>query len=818
MRKILMISGMFAVLCFGAATNFSNNWGEYPLFNVGDTRSSGVDMIFSMHQLVTEEMMLDGVEMKSFGVPAVFLQRPGRPNLGGASRYLAIPEGASVQVTILKTRTETYSNVEVAPAPTIPLDNDDSPLRYEKDMSIYGKNAYWPESPVLTSQRMEIRGVDVVLVGVVPFQYNPVTKELIIYKDIQFRVDFIGGNGHFGEDRLRNRYWEPILQGNLLNYSQLPKIDFDSPERLGNRDNVEYIIIVPNDAVFEAWGDTLKRWRILQGISSDVFTLTEIGGSTTTAIENFLNNAYNTWNPAPVGFLILSDYATSGAEVYGVPSPMWNSYCVSDNIYADVNGDNLPDMIHGRICAQTAAHLDTMIHKLLTYEKTPSTSATFYDMPIVAAAWQTERWFQMCGETVRNFFQLGLGKTTNRLYAIYSGTPTVGCQWSTRVGTKPVVRYWHNAGWLPDTLNMHNSTWWSNGNNTLITQGINSGAFIVQHRDHGMETGWGEPAYTNSDIYNLTNLPPNLTFVNSSNCLTGRYNWASECFAERFHRDTHGAVGLNAASQTSYSFVNDTYIWGTYDCMWQQFDPGYPAFNLTGYNNLRPCVAMCYAKIYHHASWMPDSAQAPYELYTDHLFHHHTDVFLTLFSQMPQNLTVSHAATLEPGATSFTVTANDSSVIALTVNYVIIGTAMGTGAPVAITIPPQTQGAVMKVTVTRFNYRRYEADVPVQPVGVQEEAASVRPSSLTIHPTMSQGSVLIELFVGKAQSGRAPELAIFNSSGQRVKVFNHLNNQLVNQITWDGSDDLGRSVPAGVYFVRVETEDAKLTEKAILLR
>jgi len=35
---------------------------------------------------------------------------------------------------------------------------------------------------------------------------------------------------------------------------------------------------------------------------------------------------------------------------------------------------------------------------------------------------------------------------------------------------------------------------------------------------------------------------------------------------------------------------------------------------------------------------------------------------------------------------------------------------------------------------------------------------------------------------------------------------------------WDSRDDLGRRVPAGVYFVRFETDDYKKTEKAILLK
>ncbi len=39
---------------------------------------------------------------------------------------------------------------------------------------------------------MKIRGVDVVLIAVSPFQYNPVTKEMIVNRDIQIDITFEG--------------------------------------------------------------------------------------------------------------------------------------------------------------------------------------------------------------------------------------------------------------------------------------------------------------------------------------------------------------------------------------------------------------------------------------------------------------------------------------------------------------------------------------------------------------------------------------------------------------------------------------------------
>ncbi|MDH4210547.1 MAG: C25 family cysteine peptidase [candidate division WOR-3 bacterium] len=705
---VLLISMAMAV----QTVSFEGSWGEYPQFNVVSETRAGLEIVFSLHEMLIEDMELDGVPMQSYGLASVYIPQAGAPSLGGATRYVAIPQGARAEVVLLDYRTEVYHGVEVLPAPNIPLETDDKPLRYEKDLAVYGRDAYFPASPVLVSEPMQIRGVDVVIMNVTPFQYNPVTKELVVYKDLRFRLDFVGGNGRFGEDRLRSRFWEPILQGHLLNYASLPPIDFYAPERVNARDGWEYVIIIPDDPVFEAWADTIKAWRKLQGISCEVFTLTEVGGSSASAIESFLNTAYATWDPAPAAFLLLSDYPSSG-DLYGITTQMYGSGVASDNMYADVNSDHMPDMHHARICAQSESQLSTMINKFLSYERQPYTAANFYNNPLMAVGWQTERWFQLCGEIIRGYFINEQGKDPARQYAVYLGTPTVGGPWSSNSNTYMIVAYFGTAGlgYIPDT-NPYDASWWNNGSATGITNAINSGCFLLQHRDHGMETGWGEPSYTNSNLSSLTNTM--YTFVNSSNCLTGKYIWSSECFTEKFHRIQYGAMGLNAASEISYSFVNDTYVWGSYDCLWPDFMPAYPVMGPQipiGQPDLLPCMAMTSGKYFLQQSNWPYNTSS--KTVTYHLFHHHGDAFSVLYSEIPQNLTVAHAPTLAGGVTSFTVTADDSSVIALTVNGEIIAVEEGTGTPQAITIPSQNPGNTMIVTVTKANHYRYAADVPI---------------------------------------------------------------------------------------------------------
>ncbi|MBN3034884.1 MAG: hypothetical protein JW861_04805 [Bacteroidales bacterium] len=680
---------------------YTDSWGKAG-FTVERQDQAGVKINYSITEVFIEDLDVNGESMKTVNIPGIFLfNDAGAPNLPGTGRYIAIPQGANASVKVIASRVEKMENFLLSPAPRIPLDTERGPLQYEKNMGIYSRDAFYPEEPVILSATDKIRGVDVVMLGITPFQYNPVTRELLIYRDLQVEITYEGGNGHFGEDRLRSRWFDPILLDAVLNCESLPEMDYSKPPEPSDTPDWEYIIIVPNDNNFIAWGDSVKRWRTLQGIRTGVVTTSQIGGNTTSAIENYVNTAYNTWAIPPVAVLLIGDYGTSGTTIV---SPIYNSYCVSDNIYADVDNNHLPDIVFARMTAQNSTHLSTMIRKAIKYERTPPTSAYFYSHPITALGWQTERWFQICSETIGGFWKYELGKTPVRINAIYSGTP--GSVWSTATNTSTVVNFFgpSGLGYIPSSPSTLGG--WTGGNATMVNNAINSGAFMMQHRDHGSTTSWGEPYYTSSNINSLTNT--DLTWVLSINCLTGKYNNSSEVFAEKFHRHTYsgqpaGALGITAASETSYSFVNDTYVWGLIDNMWPEFMPTY------GSNppprGILPAFGNAAGKYFLQQSSWPYNTNNKQVTY--HLFHHHGDAFTTVYSEVPQSLTVNHAATHSANNTTFAVTANSGSFIALTVNGEIIGTANGTGNPVNITIPVLTPGDVITIVVTKQNYYRY---------------------------------------------------------------------------------------------------------------
>lgn len=684
----------------------NNNWGEQGATLLTQS-PRGITLNFSVQNYLLSETIVDRVVMNTITMNGIMLQNTeGAPNVPRYSRYIAVPQGAVVKVKVISKQTETVQDMNIAPAPRIPLDTDKGPLFYKKDQSIYSKNAFYPENLIRISEPMKIRGVDVVLIAISPFQYNPVTKELVVTKDIEIEVAFEGGNGQFGEDRLRSRWWDPIIRDAVINEASIPEVSITNPTR--SETGSEYIIIVPDDAAYLSWADSIRIFRLKQGISTRVVTTTEIGGNTTAAIENYIDDAYNTWDIPPVAALLMADYGTTGNTI---TSPVWDNYCISDNYYADVDNDMLPDVIMARMTAQNETHLETMVTKFLNYERNPPTNPGFYDNPITAMGWQTERWFQICSEVIAGFFENELGKSTVRENALYSGN--ANGPWSTATNTSTVVNYFGDSGleYIPDSPSY--LTDWG-GNATRINNDINSGAFILQHRDHGSETSWGEPAYNSSSINGLTNT--DLVYVLSINCLTGKFNVSGECFAEKFHRYTYngnnsGCLGIIAATEVSYSFVNDTYTWGIYDNMWPGFMPDYGT--TPEHRGVLPAFGNAAGKYFlQQSSWPSNSNNKEVTYY---LFHHHGDAFSTLFTVIPQNLTVVHNDVLLSGLDFFTVKANSGSTICLTVGEEVIGLAEGTGSPLDIPVIPQESGVIVDIVITLQNYYRYEAEVEVIP-------------------------------------------------------------------------------------------------------
>lgn len=708
--SLLLLAFMFGSLGLKAqeTVTYNDAWGSEG-YSVISQKSNVTVINYSITNFTLSEADIKGEKLTEITIPGDFLpNNHGAPDLPGSGRFFAIPQGAVASVNIISARKERYENVEMAPAPVIPWDDENKPLVYERNEDIYTVDAFYPANPVILGETTQIRGVNALMVGVTPFQYNPISKELIVYRDIQFEVVVEGGKNIYCEDGYRSRYWDPILSDMLLNYNNLPKIDYNKRYTDSTKDETgcEYLIVSPNGDDFTAWADTIRRFRNKQGVYTKIVTLEEIGSNTANGLEDYFDDIYQNWDIKPAAVLLLGDYGTD-AETQ-ITSPIWDNYCVSDNIFADVSGNDMPDIIFARITARDAEELQIMIEKFINYEKNPPTAENFYNHPITALGWQTERWFQICSEVVGGFLKEGLGKEPVRINAVYIGDPTTD-PWSTATNTYSVTSYFGPNGldYIPQSPSELGG--WSGGTAQQVVNAINDGSFMLQHRDHGSVTGWGEPGFNTSNINSLTNT--DLTFIFSINCLTGKYNNSTECFAEKFHRHAYGSLGLIAASEVSYSFVNDVYVWGLYDNLWPDFMPENEVTPEP--RGILPAFGNAAGKYFLKQSGWPYNTNNKEVTYN--LFHHHGGAFQTVYSEIPQDLTVAHNPVLLSGLDYFDVTADEGALIAISYDGEILGSAIATGSVVSVPIAVQLPGIYVDIVITKQNYFRYEQAVQVIP-------------------------------------------------------------------------------------------------------
>ena len=229
--------------------------------------------------------------------------------LPGYTYYIAVPTGAEIQMEIHSDRNIIVENLTDFTLSTTRAFENPRDIKPQERRKKYSEDVFYPKIPVHISPLIEMRGVEVVVLRISPFRFNPVKRTMKIHQGLEIELVFKNGTGQFGDTRLRNRWWDAILKSLLLNYKSLPKIKYPSFTNSTDQD-FEYLIITPDNPDFISWADSLRIFRSIQGIRTGVVTLSEIGGNSVTDIENYINNAYNSWTIPPVGVLLLGDYGT----------------------------------------------------------------------------------------------------------------------------------------------------------------------------------------------------------------------------------------------------------------------------------------------------------------------------------------------------------------------------------------------------------------------------------------------------------------------------------------------------------------------------
>jgi hypothetical protein len=769
MKKIIaifvLVSSLLGILYAQAneTISFSNDiTSTEPVRYIKDGGSSYFEIEYDLPSITISSKSVNGlnynfVHIKGFGK----MGEVGKPAVPAHTDIIIFPSGEKPKINILETEVQILEGYNIHPALEPARDTYGAPEpEFEIDNTTYSTNEFYPANPVEITDIQYFREAPLGFVQIRPIQFNPVTKQIKVYTKIKYRLEFKGSSRIFSEIAKNNsNNYTDLLKNYVLNNQNIPDGIAHTESRDGEKN---YIIITHSEYISQA--NDLAEWKRQLGYSVEVVSQSSW---TASEVKTTIHDLYDLWTPKPDYFVIIGDhtgsYAVPGDVIYTPYSPPDDGPFATDLYFAcmDGTGDYVPEMAHGRISVSSAIEANTVIQKIINYEKNPVVNASFYTNGLNCAMYQddddngyADRRFCHTSEDIRDY-TISQGYSVERIYNTDTSASVTGLRYNNG--------YYSDGQLLPLELRSVSFDW--NGGASDITSTINAGKFYVFHRDHGYVggSGWASPYYTTTSMNSLTN-GDLLPVVFSINCHTGEYQ-LSNCFAEKLLRmSDKGAVGVVAASYFSLSGYNDGLAEGFIDAIWHE--PGLtPDFGSGGVPS--PPGSSPTSDIFTMGDVVNQgmirmvetwNGSTTYNKYEYELFHYFGDPAMKIWTANPNSnmITASHAGSLLVGSTSLSITGCNCSdgLATLVFNGELIGETTLSGGSGTITFPALTNDAsTATLTISKHNWKPYTSsitvidavpDITVNPLSFSESLGSneTLQRTLSISNDGQSGSIL----------------------------------------------------------------------------
>ena len=250
--------------------------------HVGIAFSFGEPKVFSNtgNADVYTSLTLPGVNSGSNAV--------GLPNMPVLTRLVAVPQGATVQASVISEEAEQiqmnlYPTQERDVAQTnriTGVTRDFSLPAFSRDEVFYKLDTFYPESAVSLTDLGQVRGLRMFRVEAPAGQYNPKTNTLRLFKSLNVKVTFTGNKTGYGFDPgnlfepLTDITKELVINGNILGL--LARIPYT-----GSTLGEELMIITHSKFVTSA--NALAVHKTNSGIVTNVFVADSVAGPPPTA-------------------------------------------------------------------------------------------------------------------------------------------------------------------------------------------------------------------------------------------------------------------------------------------------------------------------------------------------------------------------------------------------------------------------------------------------------------------------------------------------------------------------------------------------------
>ena len=431
-----------------------------------------------------------------------------KPSLPHINRSFIIPNNKSINVSVIHQEYEEYHNINIIPSKGNPTRNIDiSSIPYEKG-DLYAKNEYFPGDLYDIHDPYILRDFRGQVVQVNPFQFNPFTSVLNVYKKITIKIEFNGDNAI---NSFQGRSQNSILSKDYF-YIYLDRfLNFQSYQtRYAPITEDGEMLVICYDSFCDDMNPFVE-WKNQKGIKTTLVPKTT-AGSSSSSIKNYVQNFYNSNNLTYL--LLVGDkdqiptFTTGGG---------WSSG-ESDISYAYIEGnDSYPEFFVGRFSAQNSSHVQTAVQRTIEYEKNPQQNTSWYSKGLMIASNEGAGSGHDGGEADWQHAQNMRDDLLNYLYTdvdeMYDGT--------------------HGG---------EDSS--GNPSDTMVKNSINSGLGIIHYTGHGDTDVWVTSNFNTGDVNALTN-NNELPFICTVGCKSGDFGDGT-CLGEEFLRSTNNSEPTGA--------------------------------------------------------------------------------------------------------------------------------------------------------------------------------------------------------------------------------------------------------------------------------
>ncbi len=584
--------------------------------------------------------------------------KKGAPDLPLFATSMIIPNHAKMEVRVISSHYEEFKDVLVAPSKgNLFRTTDPASVDYEFG-KYYQNNDFYPGKLGKLRDPYIVRDFRGQTLLIQPMQYNPVTKILRVYYDITMEVIETG-----------------ISTNNVLNTEasiiQTPFHNIYDHHFINYNENYRYTPVEENgNMLIISYGDFMDEmqpfidWKIKSGHPVEVVDVSTIGGATD--IKQYIDDYYND-NGLTFVLLIGDSQQVPSSTIGGVDSDVDYSYVAGD--------DHYPDLFVGRFSAETEAHVVTQVQRVLDYEQNPSADTAWYTKAMgIASSEGTGDDGEYDFEHMRN------------------------------IGDNKLVPFTYNYAheFFDGSQGGNDAT--GNPNSTMVADAINTGVTIINYTGHGSTSSWATSGFSSNNVANLTNTGK-LPFIFSVACVNGNFV-NSYCFAEAWMRAEYNDQPSGAIA-TLMSTINQS--WSPpmrgQDEMNDILSEAYGDNIKRTFGGISMNGCMNMNDVYGSAG---DDMTDTWTIFGD--------PSLEIRTAIPQELTVTHPASLFLGATSMLVTCDaNGSMATLSMDGQIIGSAIVDGGTAEITFEALSVIGTADFVVTSFNYIPYISTIDIVP-------------------------------------------------------------------------------------------------------